>query len=283
MVKSARLLSRVSSFWPGPTSSSTTLAPGLPTVIGSSTERPTGTSMRFTTSPPTDSVTGAVPPAGSSMRNLATTSRPTTPKRGDCSSTISRSRSFFLPAISACTGAPPSSGGTPAGTSWTWPSLKRTTPASRSGGISTSAERIVSIRRVPPGRSLPNWICDGGSTTSRTSKPSCWPSLRFSDSRAVWTCWRRSPIAMESLSSTTTSATSAMGLRCSSISEGLASAASTTTSEPSRQIVPRAPARRPSSTSTSPTAPSRASTVHGSSGSKATETADVMFIASTSA
>ncbi len=39
MVKSARLLSRVSSLGPGPTSSSTTLAPGLPTVIGSSTER----------------------------------------------------------------------------------------------------------------------------------------------------------------------------------------------------------------------------------------------------
>jgi hypothetical protein len=47
--------------------------------MGNSTERPTGTSMRFTTSPPTDRVTGAVPPAGSSIRNLVVTSRPTTP------------------------------------------------------------------------------------------------------------------------------------------------------------------------------------------------------------
>ena len=147
--------------------------------MGSSTDLPTGTSSLRTTSPPTDRVTGAVPPAGSSMRNLVMTSRPTTPKRGDCSSTISRSRSLFLPAIRACKGAAPSSGGSPAGTSCTWPSVSRTTPASRSGGTSTSAERMVSIRRVPPGRSLPSWMCDGGSTASRTSSPSCWPSLRF--------------------------------------------------------------------------------------------------------
>ena len=138
---------------------------------------------------------------------------------------------------------------------------------------------MVSIRRVPPGRSLPSWMCDGGSTASRTSSPSCWPSLRFSDSRAAWTCWRRSPIAIESESSTTTSATSAIGFLCSSISDGLLSAASTTTSEPSRHIVPRAPARRPSSTSTRPMPPSTASTVQPSSGSKATETAEVAFIA----
>ena len=114
----------------------------------------------------TDRVTGAVPPAGSSILNLAVTSRPTTPKRGDCSITISRSRSFFLPAIRAWTGAPPSSGGrflldSIAGTSCTWPSVSSTTPASRSGGTSTSAERMVSIRRVPPGRSLPSWMCAG--------------------------------------------------------------------------------------------------------------------------
>ena len=102
MVNRARLLSSVSSFGPGATSISTTLAPGLPTVMGSSTDLPTGTSSLRTTSPPTDRVTGAVPPAGSSMRNLVMTSRPTTPKRGDCSSTISRSRSSFLPAIRAC-------------------------------------------------------------------------------------------------------------------------------------------------------------------------------------
>ena len=100
----------------------------------------------------------------------------------------------------------------------------------------------------------------GGSTASRTSRPSCWLSFLFSASRAACTCWRRSPIAIESQSSTTTSATSAIGLRCSSISAGLASAASTTSTEPSRQIVPRAPARRPSSTSTRPMPPSTAST-----------------------
>ena len=139
---------------------------------------------------------------------------------------------------------------------------------------------MVSIRRVPPGRSLPSWMWAGGSTTSRTSSPSCCPSLRLSDSRAVWTCLRRSPMAIESLSSTTISATSAIGLRCSSIRAGLASAASTTTIEPSRQIVPRAPARRPSSTSTRPMPHRTAITDHGTSGSKATETADVGFIVS---
>ena len=288
MVNRPRLLSSVSSFWPGATSSSTTLAPGLPTVIGSSTDLPTGTSMRRTTSPFTDRVTGAVPPAGSSILNLAVTSRPTTPKRGACSITISRSRSFFLPAIRAWTGAPPSSGGrflleSIAGTSCTWPSVRRTTPASRSGGTSTRAERMVSIRRVPPGRSLPSWMCEGGSTASRTSRPSCWVSFLFSASRAACTWVRRSPIAMESELSTTTSATSAIGLRCSSISEGLASASSTTASVPSRQKVPRARAARLSTISTTPIAPRPARISQLSSGSKATETAEVGFIAGASA
>src|SRR5476651_2105943 len=89
---------------------------------------------------------------------------------------------------------------------------------------------------------------------------------------------RRSPIAIESLSSTTTRATSAIGLRFSSTSAGLASAASTTAMAPSRHNVPRAPARSPSSTSTTPMPPSTASTVHETSGSNATDTADVMFI-----
>ena len=146
-------------------------------------------------------------------------------------------------------------------------------------GTSTSAERIASISRVPPGRSLPSWMCDGGSVASRISRPSCGPSFFFSASRAAWAWARRSPIAMESLSSVTISAMSAIGLRCSSIRAGLASAASTVATARKRQMSPRARARRPSSTSTSPTAPSAISTGHGSSGSKATETAEVVFIA----
>ena len=142
---------------------------------------------------------------------------------------------------------------------------------------------MVSIRRVPPGRSLPSWMCAGGSTASRTSRPSCWVSFLFSASRAACTWVRRSPIDMESESSTTTSATSAIGLRCSSISEGLASASSTTASVPSRQKVPRARAARLSTISTTPIAPRPARISQLSSGSKATETAEVGFIAGASA
>jgi len=170
-----------------------------------------------------------------------------------------------------------------AGTSWTWPSLSSTTPASRSGGTSTRAERIASIRRVPPGRSLPNWICDGGSTDSRISSPSCWPNLRFNISRAAWTCWRRSPMAIESLSSTTMSATSAirlallldqlrLGQRCQHYDDG----AKTPSGCHARR---RAGQAAPGQADT----PIAASASHGISGSKAIEAADVVFIASTSA
>ena len=211
----------------------------------------------------------------SSIRNLAVTWRPTRPKLGDCSITISRSRSSCLPAISAVQRRAAQLGRQRrAGTSCTWPSVISTTPASRSARHVDQRRRSASNSRVPPAARCRAGCC-AAAGPPRALRGFLLAELAASAPRAPpAACARRSPmpwLAVVDDDQRDIGDRLALLLDQRRVGEGAASTASAERSARACRARRRAgraapaPARPP---------PSAASTGHGSSGSKATETAE---------
>src|SRR3984893_7339362 len=120
------------------------------------------------------------------------------------------------------------------GTSWTRPSVIMMTPATRSVGTSASIVPSAVNSRVP---SVSPSACPAA--TTRTSRPGIWPSRSTTAARAASVCCVRSPKFWLGLLSTTTTATEESGSRSSRVSDGLASASTTSASASARIVAPR--------------------------------------------
>ena len=219
--------------------------------MSSCTGWPTATLRVSIVSPSRRTVTCAVPPEEpwSSTRKVTACAWLTMPKRGALRSATRRSRSSFVPVISACSGAAKPSAAASAGTSCTRPSVRRIAPATRSGGTSASAEPSAENRRVPS-VSPSDWPA----STVRTSSPEIRPSRSISAARAVSVCCRRSPKFWLGLLSTTTTATEVSGSRSSRVKEGFASASTISSSAIVRTTAPRLRAKNSSPATISATA-----------------------------
>src|SRR5579863_5317071 len=118
-----------------------------------------------------------------------------------------------------------------------------TTPATRSGGTSASAELSAVNNRVP---SFSPSACPA--STTRVSRPGMRCSRSTRAARACSACWLRSPKFWLGLLSTITTATKDNGCRSSRVSDGLASASTMSASASARNAAPRLRARNSAST-----------------------------------
>src|SRR3984957_15785488 len=150
------------------------------------------------------------------------------------------------------------------GTSWTRPSVIMMTPATRSVGTSASVVPSAVNNRVPS-VSPSAWPA----STTRTSRPGIWPSRSTTAARAASVCCVRSPKLWLGLLSITTTATEESGSRSSRVSDGLASASTTSASASARIVAPRLRDTNSNNTSTTAAATAVHNTGSATSGANA--------------
>ena len=229
IVTTARLFAVVSSSASASASISTTFGPPCSIRTVSENGAPVRTSRRRICWPSRRTVTSAEPvPPRSSTWARTVWSLPTMPKRGASVSAMRRSRSSGRPVTSACSGARKPRSAVEAGMSCTTPSVTMTTPARRSGGTSASAFDSAENSRVPSSFSA------SPASTKRGSTSGIAPRRRCSSARTLSVIAARAPSVCEVERSITTATTSFTFSRSSWISDGLASAATTSASAAAR-------------------------------------------------
>src|SRR3990170_114878 len=175
-----------------------------------------------------------------------------------------RSNSLGRPVRSACTGASKPSAAAVFGTSCTWPSVIRTTPASRSGGVSVSA-LLSSANSCVPWPVVSPLLA---AVTHFTCKLGILESLASRSALMARVCSGRRSSAWLVLSSMTTMAMLARLSRSSSLSVGLARAASSAATARALAAAPRLRRNASIATRTRATRPAPQNNGPGSIGAK---------------